>query len=208
MLTRSKLIAIGSLIGLHIVLIAIVNTLHFQLLPVRVVLYDTVWDVILATVMAGGVYWFVLRGRLGLLPTEAGLSLLCGLLIGFNYAISIPTVIDRSLSIYILEKIDQRGGGIRQDAFDRVFKEEYVPEHRLVDIRLTEQLNSGTIAIVDGCVTLTARGRRIVAFTRFYRTNLLPKRREIMGQLTDDLTDPFRKSAGREVDYRCQGPAK
>ena len=58
------------------------------------------------------------------------------ILIGYAFAISIPTVIDRSLSIYILEKIDQRGGGIKQEAFERVFTNEYMLEHRLVDVRL------------------------------------------------------------------------
>ncbi|WP_216074005.1 hypothetical protein, partial [Acinetobacter baumannii] len=66
------------------------------------------------------------------------------LLGGYVFAISVPTVIDRSLSFYILEKLQQRGGGIREDAFRQVFTEEYVREHHLVEVRLTEQLQSGT----------------------------------------------------------------
>src|SRR5262249_28418811 len=104
--------------------------------------------------------------------------------------------------IYILEKLDQRGGRIAQSAFDHILKEEFFPEHRLVDIRLTEQINSGTIAIINGCVMLTPRGRTIVAFSRFYRTKFLPKKREIMGKLSDDLTDPFR-NARTPVPFEC-----
>jgi hypothetical protein len=197
-----KLAEISLLIAFYGLVFLVVNTVHFQFLPVRVVLYDAVLDVGVAGAIVLGLYTYVLRRRLTLSTTETALTLTVGALLGIIVAITVPAIIDRSLSIYILEKIDQRGGGIRQASFDRVFKEEYFVEHRLIDIRLTEQVNSGTIRIKDGCVLLTDRGRRIVAFTRFYRTRLLPKRREIMGQLTDDLTDPFRKSA-TTMNYEC-----
>lgn len=43
-------------------------------------------------------------------------------LLAYGFAISVPTVIDRSLSMYILEKLQQRGGGIQLAAFDTVLK--------------------------------------------------------------------------------------
>lgn len=202
-LKLAKLSGITIVGGTYVALIALINTIHFQFLPVRVVLYDTVWDVVVAGVIAAAIYFVWLRRRVALSPTEAYLTLACAFLLGLNYAITVPTIIDRSLSIYILEKIDQRGGGIRRDAFEQVFKDEYVPEHRLVDIRLTEQINSGTIAIRNGCVVLTGRGRAVVAFTRFYRMTMLPKRREIMGEFTDALTDPFRNSVAT-ASYKCK----
>lgn len=84
-----------------------------------------------------------------------------------------------------------------------VVMKEFLREHRLIGARMTEQIESGTITIEDGCVRLTSRGRIIVKFTRFYRKTLLPKRRVLMGEVTSDLTDPFKdsESAG---DYRCQ----
>lgn len=178
----------------------LVNIGHFRFLPVGVVLYDTVLDAIATGVLFLALV-VVLRRRLPLNGLETTLSVLLGLALAGGYAISVPTVIDRSLSMYILEKLAQRGGAIRQDAFEGIFVNEYMKEHRLVDIRLTEQMESGTIAIRNGCVVLTERGQRIAGITRFYRTNLLPKRRKIMGAYTDDLTDPFRNSA--PADYGC-----
>jgi len=124
------------------------------------------------------------------------------LVCGYALAISMPTVIDRSLSFYILEKIQQRGGGIRQDAFEWVFTQEYMKEHRLVDVRLTEQLESGTIDIKNGCVLLTEKGRRIANFSRYYRRNWLPKKRLLMGNYSDDLTNPFRDNLS-SPGYEC-----
>ena len=92
---------------------------------------------------------------------ESCCSCSSGLLAGYALAISVPTVIDRSLSFYILEKLHQRGGGIQLARFEEVFTAEYVKEHRLVDVRLTEQLQTGTVLIENGCVKLTPRGERL-----------------------------------------------
>jgi len=176
--------------------------LHMRYFRVDVVLYASIFDAGVALVVVlAGVYvlgWFRDFSRLELIQLA-----LIWLLGGYVFAISVPTVIDRSLSFYILEKLQQRGGGIRDDAFRQVFTDEYVREHHLVEVRLTEQLQSGTIEIRDGCVKLTARGERLASFSRFYRQNLLPTHRLLMGQYTDALTDPFRGSQ-MPYDYRCR----
>jgi hypothetical protein len=84
-----------------------------------------------------------------------------------------------------------------------VFTQEYMVEHHLVDVRLTEQLESGTIRIDKGCVLLTERGQRLARFSRWFRANMLPRQRLLMGQYTDALTDPFRNSDAR-TDYTCK----
>jgi hypothetical protein len=76
-------------------------------------------------------------------------------------------------------------------------------EHRLVDIRLTEQAESGTIVIEGDCVKLTPRGKRLAAFGQFFRKNFLPKRRLLRGEYTDQLTDPFMHSDAAP-DYMCE----
>ncbi len=176
--------------------------IHMRYFRVDVVLYASVFDAVIALIVVFGVLhlckWFSDFSRLELIQLTA-----IWLLGGYLFAISVPTVIDRSLSFYILEKLQQRGGGIREDAFREVFTEEYVREHHLVEVRLTEQLQSGTIEIQRGCVKLTERGDRLASFSRFYRKNLLPTHRLLMGQYTDALTDPFRNSQ-MSNDYRCQ----
>ena len=122
---------------------------------------------------------------------------------GFAFAITVPTVLDRSLSFYILEKLQQRGGAIRADAFPQVFTDEYMPEFRLVDVRLTEQEQSGTIVIENGCVRLTPRGQMLASFSRFFRQNLLPKHRLLAGEYTDALVDPFANSKTGTMGYEC-----
>lgn len=69
----------------------------------------------------------------------------------------------------------------RADAIPGIFVSEYMPEFRLVDVRLTEQLEAGTIVIANGCVKLTPKGERLAGISRFLRTNFLPKHRLLAG---------------------------
>ena len=175
--------------------------IHSFFFRVDVVLYSALADVLLATVACTVLLW-VLRWFRILGPVEKIQLATIWLLVGYAFAITVPTVLDRSLSFYILEKLDQRGGGIRQDAMAGVFTGEYMNEHRLVDVRLTEQLESGTIVVRNGCVLLTSKGRRLASFSRMFRRTFLPRHRLVMGQYSDALTDPFRNSSD-EVSYRC-----
>jgi hypothetical protein len=176
--------------------------LRIRWFKVDVVFYSAIGSAVIAATLAGALLVFARP-----FATFSGLEklqlVLIWLLLGYAFAISVPTVIDRSLSFYLLEKLQQRGGAIRQDRFADVFVEEYLVEHRLVDVRLTEQLESGTIEIENGCVRLTARGQRLARFSRWFRANLLPRQRLLMGEYSDDLTDPFRHSAAH-ADYSCR----
>ena len=133
------------------VLVLATNVIHMRYFDVDVVFYASLLDAGIAVLLAAALLWSL--RVFGMFSSFEKLQLvLIWLLAGYAFAISVPTVIDRSLSFYILEKLQQRGGGIREDAFGRVFTQEYMKEHRLVDIRLTEQVQSGTVVIRDGCV--------------------------------------------------------
>lgn len=182
-------------------LIAIYYT-HINYFSVNVVFYAAIIDALLAAFLMAVILYTVSFFNI-FNAFEKLLLIIVFLISGYAVAISVPTVIDRSLSFYILEKLEQRGGGILHKSFEKVFTEEYMKEHRLVDVRVTEQLESGTIIIKDDCVLLTSKGRSIVNFSRYFRKNWLPKQRLLMGEYSDDLTDPFRNSVS-EYHYTCQ----
>ncbi len=185
-----------------LIILLIVYYFHINYFKVDVVFYAAIADGVLASFIAGvALVWLKLFRPLG--SFEKFQLIVIWLLAGYALAISVPTVIDRSLSFYILEKIQQRGGGIRQDGLEQVFTQEYVREHHLVDVRLTEQLASGTIVIENGCVLLTPKGESIASFSRNFRQHWLPKKRLLMGQYSDVLTDPFKTSAIND-QYSCE----
>lgn len=184
-----------------VLLLVLVYVLHITFFKVDVVFYAAIGDGVLAACLAGIILFFRSTFRpLG--AFEKGQLFVIWLLAGYAFAISVPTVIDRSLSFYILEKLQQRGGGIQLARMNEVFTNEYVREHRLIDVRLTEQQASGTVTIQNGCVRLTEKGRHIATLSRAFRQHLLPKQRLLVGQYSDDLTDPFRNSVA-SPDYTC-----
>jgi hypothetical protein len=187
---------------LFAMLASLIYWVHMRFFKVDVVLYSAALDAALAAAVMTLLLFARREFRLFTTyeKTQLGVIWFLG---GCLIALALPTVIDRSLSFYILEKLQQRGGGIQQSKFEEVFTKEYVKEHRLVDVRLTEQQASGTIVIENGCVKLTERGARLAAFSRFFRAHWLPRQRLLAGTYTDDLTDPFRHSE-QEVDYRCK----
>lgn len=184
---------------LFVALLLLTYYLHIRYFTVNVVFYAAIADGVIAAVVTG----LLIAGSRHFNGFEKLQLVVIWLLAGYCFAISVPTVIDRSLSFYILEKLQQRGGGIQRDRFADVFTREYLKEHRLVDVRLTEQQASGTIVIQNGCVKLTPKGQQLAEASRYFRQHFLPKQRLLMGEYSSDLTDPFRDSAPIE-DYKCQ----
>jgi hypothetical protein len=185
-------------------LLALSYLVHVWYLPVSVVFFSALLDSLVAAIGMTAILW-LFRGAIPLSAFEVKLLVIIWLLLGYSFAISVPTVLDRSLSFYILEKLQQRGGGIRKSQIRDVFVHEYIPEFRLIDVRLTEQLASGTIIIENDCVMLTPRGRIFASLSRYFRKNLLPKRRLLGDEYTDALVDPFRNSARGKMGYECNG---
>lgn len=178
-----------------------VYVVHVKFFRVNVILYSAILDAVIAAAVSTAILLMVKPFKLfsGFEKTQLVAIWLLG---GYIFAISIPTVIDRSLSFYILEKLQQRGGGILENKMPDVFTQEYLVEDRLVDVRLTEQTQSGTVVIQNGCVKLTPWGYKLAKFSSWFRANMLPKQRLLAGQYTDALTNPFRDSKDVE-DYKC-----
>jgi len=202
MINKTKRAILGTL--LFVLILLIYYYIHSQYMRVDVVFYSAIKDGLLAVVTSLLLFYLPYFNIFNIFEKIQMVTI--WLLLSYIFAISVPTVLDRSLSFYILEKIAQRGGGIKESGFQEVFTDEYVKEHRLIDVRLTEQERSGTISIQNGCVKLTEKGKKIAKYSRFFRKHFLPKHRLLMGKYTDDLTDPFGHGAidkNRTFDYIC-----
>ena len=195
--------AVRAIVGIvsYIVILLATYYINIRFFRVNVVGFTALVDAVIAAVIAGALL-FVLKWFRAMEKFERILLVVIYLLGGFGFAVAIPTVIDRSLSLYILQKLDQRGGGIKEDQIGWVFVNEYVPEDRLVDVRLTEATQSGTVVIKDGCVILTDKGRLLAEFSTWFHEYMLPKQRLLNGQYTDDLTNTFRNSVP-SPGYEC-----
>ena len=89
-----------------LVILLSIYLIHMRYFHVNVVLYSSILDGCLAVIVSGGLLFGL--NYFNVLNTFEKLQLtLIWLLLSYAFAITIPTVIDRSLSFYILEKIHQ-----------------------------------------------------------------------------------------------------
>jgi hypothetical protein len=201
---QSPILLLGRIVAaaaLFLIIFGAIHYVHFRFMLVNVVLFSAVLDGLLATLITC-VILFTNRFFSTVQVSEKILLSVIFLLTGYTLALSIPAVIDRSLSFYILEKLQQRGGGILLNRMPEVFTQEYMQEHHLVDIRITEQMEAGTVVVRDGCVRLTSWGNSMATASRFYRLHFLPTRRLLMGAYSAALVDPFQGDQGGK-DYTC-----
>lgn len=174
---------------IFILILFVVYLIHINYFNVEVVLYAAIVDVFIASFISFILVFVILKRYFFYDSFERVLIFCIWLLGGYAFAITGPTILDRSLSFFVLEKIQIRGGIVHIDEIEEIFLE-YIPEVRLVDVRLTEQLQSKTVTRVGDCIQLTNRGKRLVGFSRFFRENLLAKNRLLNDEYTDFLTRP------------------
>jgi hypothetical protein len=186
---------------LYLSIFSIVYLVHINFFKTDVILYSAFLDSILSIIIFA-VIFFLSKFSNNYSNFEISQIFIIFILIGYSASISLPTVIDRSLSFYILEKIDTYNGSVKTSSLRDIFVNDYIDEYKLVEVRITEQVASGTIELLDGCIYLTNKGKFIASFSSFFRKNLLAKKRLLLNEYTDVLTDPLKDSVLNE-DYVC-----
>ena len=128
---------------LYLSIFSLIYTIHVNFFYVSVVLYSAIFDSTLASIITIIILWN--RSYFKLFTRFEKLQIfLIYLLIGYSLSISIPTIIDRSVSIYLIEKIKKNGGSVKKSAL-KEFVKDYITELQVIEVRLTEQLKSGNI---------------------------------------------------------------
>jgi len=203
---QNKFILLTLSIFIYLVILLAIYLVHINFFEVQVILYSALLDSLVALIIFA-LIGLSLKNKINLNFFESILIILFLSLIGYSLSISLPTVIDRSLSFYFLEKIKQHNGAIEKASMRDIFTNDYVDEYKLVEIRITEQLESGTIQLDGSCISLTKRGYLIVKFSNFFRKNLLANKRLILDEYSNHLTDPLGNSSVN-IEYLCQNTPK
>lgn len=199
---KNKLLLFLLALTLYIAIFFLIYIIHIHFFGIDVILYASLMDSFIALFFFLMIFFYS-----GLFKTYNYFETLTTscilLLLGYSFSITVPTVIDRSLSLYYLEKIRQHNGAIKKNSMREIFTGDFVDEYKVVEMRLTEQLSSGTILIKGDCIVLTRRGYIVTAFSDFFRRNLLANKRLIVDEYSDHLTDPLRNSK-QNNDYFCE----
>ena len=98
------------------------------------------------------------------------------LLVGYSYSITVPTIIDRSLTIYMLGELKNSPGGITKARLEHDLTDSYIRDYQLIPTRILEQIVSGTITVDNNCIKLTRTGKFIAEISQYYKNLFLPTR--------------------------------
>lgn len=83
------------------------------------------------------------------------------------FLVLLPVTVDRSVTVYLLSRVEQEPSGIAPPLLERVFIDGYVRDMHAIDRRIDEQRRSGNISVgTDGKIRLTAQGRRFITLSR------------------------------------------
>ena len=134
--------------------------------PGEVALKESLWVLLalLPLLLAGlaALYWqagFSLEGAVA--------ALLIFLLGGLCFALTAPGVFDRSISLYLLNGLDNRAAeGMTEDEVKAAFLEVYFAGNYAIRKRLGEQLVSGYVERRGERYYITPSGRRFVRLAR------------------------------------------
>jgi hypothetical protein len=154
----------------------IVNFVHFSFFEVSVVLYALIFDIFISSLLFTLItfknhkayyknsvtYIFFILFTINLLIT---------------YSILVPTAIDRSLSIYMLEKIHESNGPLDIQKFETQISETYFYEMDVFKTRVNEQKETGSIKVENNEITLTKKGEILLSIFKFVKTHFLPKKK-------------------------------
>ena len=147
-----------------------------QLVPEEIIFYSglkTVLYALLLSMTGGGILYAFLRGRFPALESCVNTRLVfpavvAYLLLGYSFIITIPSLLDRSISIFVIATVAQAGpAGVGLDAIQRRFLAGYINGTSTVEKRLQEQLASKNMTMDNGTYRITERGKAV------YATNVL-----------------------------------
>ncbi|MCI4590264.1 hypothetical protein MOK15_09160 [Sphingobium sp. BYY-5] len=104
----------------------------------------------------------VLLRRLMLEPATLVGAVALSLAFNICFLITFPVTFDRSITIFLLARIERQDGQLDARGLQRVYVQEYLGDMRQIDRRIEEQSLSGNIRVEQGRIHITAQGRRLL----------------------------------------------
>jgi hypothetical protein len=115
-----------------------------------------------------GVFIAIIAKRFRIdLSTAVG-AVIASLSLNLCFLVLLPVTVDRSISVFLLARIEQEDGHLTTSALDRLFRDAYLTDLRQIDRRVSEQILSGNISVdATGHIRMTPRGHAFLAFSRY-----------------------------------------
>lgn len=80
-----------------------------------------------------------------------------------SFLIVFPVTFDRSITMFLLARVERQDGRLDARGLEHVYVREYLGDMRQIDRRIEEQSLSGNIRVDQGRIHITPQGRRLLA---------------------------------------------
>lgn len=100
------------------------------------------------------------------LSTIVGATAL-SLAFNISFLIVFPVTFDRSITMFLLARIERQDGQLDAHGLEQVYIREYLGDMHQIDRRIEEQSLSGNIRVEQGRIHITAQGRRLLTGGRW-----------------------------------------
>jgi glucan phosphoethanolaminetransferase (alkaline phosphatase superfamily) len=153
-----------------------INFIHFQFFYPKVILYSLILDIIITVLIILIILFLFNRSfyfSKNLLLTFFFIFAITQSLI--VYSLVIPTVVDRSLSIYLLNYL-KNNKPLKMSELTKIAQDNYIVDMQVIETRVNEQLATGSIIVNNDEITLTNKGKKLLLIFSFVKKYLLPKK--------------------------------
>ncbi len=155
MLMEFFMLILGAILAF---LVSFLALRHVQ--PDGILFYQGIMVAVLVSLAQGIVAWKRLHEPVSTASKDAMLTFL----LTYAFLFTVPTTVDRSYSVRMLEHVADSPRGLTREEVGRFYVQEFL-ENGGVDRRLTEQQVTGTLVERDGKYVLTRKGEALtVAF--------------------------------------------
>ena len=79
-----------------------------------------------------------------------------------SFLITFPVTFDRSITMFLLARIERHDGQLDTQELEQLYVREYLGDMRQIDRRVQEQSLSGNIRVDQGRIRITPQGRRLL----------------------------------------------
>ena len=104
----------------------------------------------------------VARHRLNLPPETLVGAVALSLAFNISFLIVFPVTFDRSITMFLLARIERQDGQLDAAGLEQVYVRQYLGDMRQIDRRIAEQSLSGNIRVDQGRIHITPQGRKLL----------------------------------------------
>lgn len=149
---------------LFITLFFIIHILKRNIYPNEIIFYEGISIIIFLTFIYIILFLILRKLNINILIFRDihifVFALISYFFIVYSYLITIPTMVDRSLSLYIIKEISKKNeNGLNNNQLISSIQKEFLINNDQYNKRIAEQLKSGNIYIKDDILFITKKGK-------------------------------------------------